>query len=297
MADAPRIFEMLWNCEFCGTQALLGKTNRFCPQCGAPQNADKRYFPPPGKEVAANTEYDGVDRTCPACQTPCGAKANNCRHCGSPLDGSAEVKRQADRGEAVQPVAAAAPAPKKSKKWWFIGGGALTAVLSMCLGTALMTKDSTVKVTGHLWTRSIDVETFGPVKKSAWCDATPSGAYDVSRHREKRSTNKIADGEDCKTRDVDRGDGTFERKETCTTRYREEPVYDDKCEFKLDEWKVARTERAEGPAVSPEPQWPAVRLGRAGTCVGCEREGKRWESYTVKLETKDGKPDACNFTV
>jgi hypothetical protein len=296
MPGPPQVFEMLWNCEFCGTIALLGKTNRFCPQCGAPQNADKRYFPPPGKEVAANTTYEGADRTCPACQTPCGAKANNCKHCGSPLDGSKEVRRQADTvdGKAAPPPHAAAAAPKKSgKKWFAIAGGAVAAVTSLCLVTMFWTKESTATVSGHAWTRTIDVETFGPVKKSAWCDQTPSGAYELSRHREQRSTKKIPDGQDCHTRNVDRGDGTFERREECTTRYREEPVYDDKCDFKVDEWKVARTERAQGQALSPEPQWPTVRLSRTGTCLGCEREASRKETYEVKLTRKESGDDAC----
>ena len=54
------IFEMLWDCGFCGTGQLLGKTNRYCPSCGAPQDETKRYFPPPGKEVAANTAYQNA---------------------------------------------------------------------------------------------------------------------------------------------------------------------------------------------------------------------------------------------
>src|SRR5262249_25412891 len=59
------VFEMFWDCEFCDTKALLGKTNRHCPSCGAPQDAKRRYFPPEGQEVAANTTYDGADLTCP----------------------------------------------------------------------------------------------------------------------------------------------------------------------------------------------------------------------------------------
>lgn len=299
MADAPQVFEMLWDCEFCQTAALLGKTNRYCPQCGAPQNADKRYFPPPGKEVAANTTYEGADKSCPACQTPNGAKANNCRHCGSPLDGSAAVRTQGDRldGKPAAQALAKAPPPRAGpKKWWLWAGGGTAAVLSLCLVSMFWTREATVSVKGHAWSRAIDVETFGPVAKSAWCDATPAGAYELSRHREQRSTAKIADGEDCKTRDVDRGDGTFERRQECTTRYREEPVYDDKCDFKVDEWKVARTLRAEGELLSPEPAWPAVRLGRTGTCKGCEREGARRESYALRLEKGEGGADECSVS-
>lgn len=29
------VYEMFWDCAFCGTTALLGVTNRHCPSCGA----------------------------------------------------------------------------------------------------------------------------------------------------------------------------------------------------------------------------------------------------------------------
>ena len=39
------VFEMLWDCASCDTKNLLGKTNRFCPVCGAPQDPKRRRFP------------------------------------------------------------------------------------------------------------------------------------------------------------------------------------------------------------------------------------------------------------
>ena len=30
-----RVYEMLWDCAFCGTQKLLGLQHRHCPSCGA----------------------------------------------------------------------------------------------------------------------------------------------------------------------------------------------------------------------------------------------------------------------
>ena len=106
------IFEMLWDCGFCDTKQLLGKTNRYCPSCGAPQDETKRYFPPPGKEkeVVANTTFDGVDVKCPACGTPNGAKANNCKHCGSPLNEAAAVKQLAERDN--RPVLSGVEGPR-----------------------------------------------------------------------------------------------------------------------------------------------------------------------------------------
>jgi hypothetical protein len=132
------------------------------------------------------------------------------------------------------------------------------------------------------------------VQDEAWCDSKPADAYDVSRRREQRSTRKVPDGEECHTRDVDRGDGTFERRQECRTKYREEPVYDDRCYFTVDRWKTVRTEKAQGSGTQPAPQWPQVRLGRTGQSLGAEREGARRETYTLSLSGSDGKTYSCS---
>src|SRR5688572_11159855 len=94
---------MLWECGACGTRGLLGKTNRQCPNCGAPQDPAKRYFPPPGQEKeAVNHTFDGVDKACPSCHTPNGARANNCRNCGTPLEGAAGVSLVIPGAQGVQ---------------------------------------------------------------------------------------------------------------------------------------------------------------------------------------------------
>lgn len=285
------VFEMFWDCAYCDAKALLGKSNKFCPQCGAQQDANRRYFPPPGQEVAANHEYDGADKSCPACQTPNGAKANNCRSCGSPLDGAVEVNRVADRSSAA-PRPGAAAANKKSK-WPWVVGGVILALLAFCLVSMFWTKDVGVTVTSHSWERTIDIERMTAVSESAWCDSMPSGAYGVSRSREQRSTKSIPDGETCTTRDVDRGDGTFERKQECRTKYREEPIYDDRCRFTIDRWKVSRTAKAAGQGLEPAPNWPPVNLSRTGNSLGSEREGSRNEKYTLSLMGDDKKPYTC----
>jgi Zn-finger nucleic acid-binding protein len=287
------VYEMWWDCAFCETKALLGKSNRFCPNCGAQQDASKRYFPPPGQETAANHEYDGADRECPACKTPNGAKANNCRSCGSPMDGSQEVGRVADQASSAPKVGQAKAATGK-KKWPYVVGGVFLLLLAFCLVSALWTKDVGVTVTGHSWTREIDVEVMRAVSESAWCDSMPGDGYAVSRSREQRSTKSVPDGQTCTTRNVDRGDGTFERKEECRTKYREEPVYDMRCSYTVDRWKVQRTEKAQGAGTSPAPAWPPVRLSRAGSSLGSEREGSRRETYSLSLRGDDKKSYSCD---
>jgi hypothetical protein len=286
------VFEMFWDCGYCDAKALLGKSNRFCPNCGAQQDASRRYFPPPGKEVAANHEYDGADKTCPACQTPNGAKAHNCRSCGSPLDGAAEVNRVADRSSAAPKVANVAAS---KPKWPWIVGGIILALIAFCLVAMFWTKDVGVTVTAHSWERSINIERMTAVSESAWCDSMPSGAYGVSRSREQRSTRQIPDGQTCSTRDVDRGDGTFERKQECRTKYREEPIYDDRCRFTIDRWQVNRAAKSSGQGLEPAPAWPPVNLTRKGSSLGSEREGSRNEKYSLSLSDKEKKTYTCDL--
>jgi hypothetical protein len=64
----------------------------------------------------------------------------------------------------------------------------------------------------------------------------------------------------------------------------------------VTKWKTARTEKATGSSVDEAPRWPDVRLGRTGSCVGCEREGARTETYTVLfVDTKSKDDDHCDF--
>lgn len=285
------VYEMWWDCAYCDTKALLGKSNRFCPNCGGQQDANRRYFPPAGKETAANHAYDGADKSCAACQTPNGAKAHNCRNCGSPLDGSAEVARVADRSTAAPKPGQAAVKPK-SKLPYIIGGIVVVLVL-FCLVAAFWTKDVGCTIESHSWERTIAIEQLRAESDSSWCDSTPSGAYSVSRRREQRSTRQIPDGQTCSTRNVDRGDGTFERREECKTKYRSEPVYDDKCYYTIDRWGVVRTAKSTGQGTSPAPSWPKFTLARQGNSLGCEREGAHGETYTLHLRGDDKKTYTC----
>jgi hypothetical protein len=286
------VFEMLWDCAFCDTKALLGKTNRYCPSCGAPQDPKKRYFPEDGQEVAANTTYDGADLTCPACQTPNGAKANNCRHCGSPLNEAAKVALVKAQG-VPQAAPAAAPAKQSASKLPYLIGAVAVALIGFCAVTMLWKKDVTATVSNHSWERSIDIEMKSATTDSSWCDSVPSGAYAVSRRQEQRSTKKIADGQECHNEKHDRGDGTFEKREVCKQRFRDEPVYDDKCYFTIDRWARERVVKANG-GLTDEPEWPRFTLTRECNVVGCEREGPHHETYTVKLTSSEKKSYDCD---
>ena len=289
------VYELLWDCEHCGEKELLGRTHRYCPNCAAPQNPAKRYFPPEGKESVASAVYDGADRTCPARQTAASARAHHCPHCGSPLDGAKPVTRL-DAPAPAPPIPAPPAAPgvpyepaRRKRSWFPIIVGAL--LLSCCLvaglvnhldlgaggdGVAPAQASDAVEVTGHAWVREIDVERRGTETRSAWCDEAPAGATEQSRRDEARSSKRVPDGETCADRKVDRGDGTFEKREDCTPRFRDEPVLAPRCTFAVPAWVKARTETRRG--VDLQPAWPAAKL-----VDETEREGTRRETFELLL--------------
>lgn len=298
-AREEKVYEMLWDCPFCGQKKNLGLTHRHCPSCGAKQDASRRYFPPDDEKVAVQDhEYVGVDKHCTYCGAYSSRAAKHCGGCGAPL-------AEADNAKLIQ---APPPAPAVGQPAQPAKKSALPKVLAIgCVGVVVVgiglvllmvfwKRNATLRVAGHQWQREIVIERFGPVKESAWCDQLPAGVHAVSRHREQRSTKKVQDGQTCHTEKVDRGNGTYVEKKICKPKYKKTPVYDDKCDYMVNRWSSARTLKAAGDGVSPAPHWPEVSLARTGQCVGCEREGKRSEKYIVRFAMPGKKGTAeCTF--
>lgn len=316
---SEKVYEMLWDCRYCGATKLLGKTHRHCPSCGAPQENAPRYFPPEDEKVAVEDHvFVGADVVCPACSSTASRAAKHCGGCGSPIEGGKEVARRQDQVQAEgaafanesikdaerdlaaqRAPAAPAPPPKKSMLGVLLGGAGCLVVIGLVvllLVFFVWKKDAGFQVAGHTWERSIKVERFQSVEESDWCDKMPTGAKELRRVKADRSTKKVQDGEDCKVRKVDQGDGTYKEKKECKPRYKEEAVQDDKCTYSVDRWKVVRTEKARGEGLAGAPAWPDAKLARTGQCVGCEREGEREERYTVVLtDEKSGERQECNL--
>ncbi len=163
------------------------------------------------------------------------------------------------------------------------------------------THEATATVAGKSWQRQIQIEKFGPVSDSAWCDSVPGDAYAISQSREQRSTRRIEDGQVCRDERIDKGDGTFVKRRECTPRYREEPVYDNRCRYQVNRWRGYRTIQA-GPQTAAAPMWPALGdMGSAGNnfggvvthAMGAERAGQRSEKYVLQLQA-GGKSYSCN---
>ncbi len=300
MAEKEIYYEMLWDCTQCSTKGLLGDSHRHCPTCGAAQDPTKRYFPEPGAEVEAhNHQFVGADWNCAYCSSPNSAAAAHCTNCGAGQDGTKPVTLVVDTA-APAPEPVAAPTPKAPRSGWWRWALALFALAVVALGFMFTrTHEATATVSGKNWQREIQIEKFGPVSDSAWCDSLPADAYAVSQSREQRSTRRVEDGQVCHDERIDKGDGTFVKRRECTARYREEPVYDNRCRYQANRWRSYRTVKA-GPQTAAAPVWPA--LGNIGTgnslvgnTMGAERAGPRSESYVLSLQS-EGKTFTCNVS-
>jgi hypothetical protein len=288
------VYEMLWDCPACGSEKLLGKTHRYCPSCGSPQDPDRRYFPPEDEKVPVQDHvFYGVDRSCPACETPNSANSSNCGSCGSPLEEGAQVKKVQDGPKPEQPQAAGTEPAKKSRKGLF---GCLALVLVIIAGVLVVTQwtqTSTFTVQGHSWERTVQIEVFKSVSESGWCDSKPAAAKFVHSKSKERSTQQVPDGEICTNKNVDNGDGTFRKVKECKPKTKSVPVYDDWCTYTVDRWKNARVAKAAAKGLDPSPSWPQVKVDGCRH-LGCEREGKRSEKYQVILKDPDGGTHDCD---
>jgi hypothetical protein len=286
MADEREVsegfYEMLWDCDHCGQKGLLAKSQRHCPECGAPQNPDKRHYPPPDQQTRAEGhEYVGADRSCPACGAPMGARANNCTQCGSPLDGSRDVRSVDDRAPAPNPATKPVAVKKQRRVWLYI------LIVLAALGFAIWwmfirAHSASVTVTGHRWARTIAIEQLGPHSQSAWRDQVPIGASLPTCVQKQRSSRQVPDGEDCHTERHDKKDGTFEQVKKCVPKTRSEPIDDAWCTFTIVSWQRVSETRSSGTGMSPT--WPDVP-----PLTPTSRPGARDEKLTLDFGS-----DSCD---
>lgn len=301
-------YEMFWDCDYCDSRKLLGKTHRHCPNCGAAQDPARRYFPPESEKVLATDHaFVGVDWVCERCDSPNSNAATHCTNCGDARDGVEEDVERKDEvlagqqaGAYVKTPAVFEPPLPPAPSIWTPGRIAAVvfvaaAMVAMVVGALLWSAPTGVEVISHSWTREVRVEVYRSVRDGSWCDHKPSDAYGVSRSRKQRSTRQIPDGESCSTVNSDNGDGTFSTSQQCTTTYRSEPVYDDWCSYTVDRWRHDHTETAEGDGLTPQPHWPPVSTTDCRR-LGCTRVGGRRGTYRVSLTDNDGTSHLCDFS-
>ncbi|MEW6578503.1 MAG: zinc ribbon domain-containing protein [Chloroflexota bacterium] len=314
-------YQMLWDCKFCGTQKLLGVTHRHCPNCGAAQDPEQRYFPAEEDMVALEDHpYVGADKICPACQQPNSAASTYCTECGAdlatgvvaPTQGVREIgtgraetdtRRDVVKDKFDAEMAHVGVSRPPGRKVLGLSAGAwlaiaVVALLAICIGGAIYaltyrtSAEGTVSALG--WERTIAIESFQAVPGSAWEDDVPGDAYGISCKREQRGTRQVPDGSHEECRDTDQGDGSFRRECRTVQDYRDEPVYDNWCKFTVNRWAYAREVTASGTGDDP-PAWPTYTLALGTGTLGRERAGAQREQYTVVLRLEDGDEQTCRF--
>lgn len=312
-----RVYEMLWDCQFCGTEKLLGVTHRFCPNCGAPQNPDARYYPSDEDKVAVEDHaFVGADRTCPNCNELNSAASKFCEQCGAPMDaaeaastlqardqasgqgfassGSRDLEKEEFEAEMVRAGVTEDKAQEGGLSPLAVAAlvGAVVVAVGLIAFALFATEEATLVVIGHEWEREIRVEQYERFTESSWRDSRPSGdevrLIAGSCEERQRSTRRVDTGrEDCRTVQEDRGDGTFVERQECEPIYEDEPVYDDWCRFEGFRWEYERSVTTSGDLNDP-PTWGELNLRCADQRrEDCEREESRDDDYWVILRGSD----------
>ncbi len=308
--SGEKVYQMLWDCRFCGTTKLLGIDHRHCPNCGAAQDPEWRYFPSDADLKVVNDpkyQYTGADRTCPFCGQPNSAAALFCKDCGGDLSAAKEVALKSDLQTGMEGAAGVrddvvlqkfqneqAAIKARSQGGWRIAGLPVLAIAAvvLCLGVvaALIalsrsTYGASLAVTEMTWQRVISVEQLSAQPGTNWRSDVPPDAYSVTCHSEDRCHDE-SEQYVCGSVNVDRGDGSFTKQDKYCSRSRQVCVPDSRCNYTVDRWTFERDYTASGGPTDP-PAWPVVTLN-AGSVVGAERESSRKETLTVIFKDNGG---------
>jgi len=83
---SERIVEGLWNCKYCGADAI-GGLQKYCPNCGHPQDKDTKFYLGEKKRYLNEDEIKKVgtdpDWACDYCTTLNNAQFKYCKNCGA----------------------------------------------------------------------------------------------------------------------------------------------------------------------------------------------------------------------
>lgn len=255
------------HCAYCG--ARNPATAETCTQCGADLTAAEARAS--FGVLGAHRDKPAADVPCPSCGALNPATAHDCAQCG------ASMARPKPRPRVARRAAQARQGGCGWVAYAIIGGVILLAAILFFLSTR--TTDVVGRVTSVGWTRSIAIQGLRPVTHEDWRDDVPSdgvvGKCTSKAHHTQDDPAPNADKVCGTPYTVDTGSGFGEVVQDCVYQ-----VYQDWCEYTVDEWQVIDTITQEGQDYRP--QWPITQLA-AG-----QREGEREESYSCVFDA-DGK--------
>jgi ribosomal protein L40E len=251
------------HCAFCGARNVASAT--ICVNCGADLKEGKTREA--GKVLgnfATNSENKTI--TCPACGTDNPAAALNCSSCGVSLKHQEKPRQETT---------------VKKVNWLpiVIVAAIIMAICGLLIFAFSPKGSKNATVNSVTWSRSMNIEEIGPVEKSDWRDNIPSDAQIGSCESREHHTQDFPASnsvEECgEPYTVDRGNGVAEVVQDC-----EYHVYQDYCNYTVEDWKIVETMVAEGKDL--QPKWPDPIL-KSG-----QRIGSQSEEYTIIFRDEDG---------
>ena len=321
-----RHIEMTWRCSSC-QHKNLGRY-KTCQECQHPKDRSEKYEMPedPSKAVTVTDAAlkrmaeAGPNWRCAYCGSDQRRNDKSCAECGASAVEGRDVERPPPRWKQKQ-------APPKKRRWPLVlgligatgGGGYLYAN---------RTRDFQATVEKVHWEQRIIVSRYKIWDREGFRDELPREAFEIRSqgpkvhhydkvldgYRTEHYTERVADGEDCHDEPQtcsescsDNGNGFATCHTTCsgggrrcTTRYRDEdrtrqvPIYHDEpryaehSAYKIWDWGVDRTLKADGTRVD-DLRWP-VEEARVGQNLGEKEQERelRAADYDVTLRYDDG---------
>jgi hypothetical protein len=306
--NGDQVYQMLWDCRFCSTTKLLGVEHRHCPNCGAAQDPAWRYFPS-NEDLKVvkdpHYQYAGVDKICPFCGQPNSAAANFCKDCGGDLT---NAKAAATKGEVhtgldgaagvrddvvLQKFKAEQQAIRAQRKGGISRGrlvlGAVLGLIVLAVAAFFYlrgsTYGSTLSVTDQNWQRIISVERLEAQPGSDWRNQVPGGAYNLSCRSQDRCHNE-SEQYVCGSVNVDRGDGSFSKRDKYCSRDKQVCVPDQMCSYTINRWR-SQPDLVMAGGPNEQLVWPNFAPS-GSTGLGAVRESGRKEVLNVVFKDTNG---------
>jgi len=315
-----KLVEGLWDCPYCGANAISGKI-RVCPHCAKPRDKDTRFYIGEAKNYVTEEQAAQINKNpdwiCSYCNSLNSDSDTHCKSCGASREDSEknylenkkeqEEKEQALLNAAAQDTSQEKAAGRGSIFRRLLPIVAIAAILFFVI-SALMPKKAAVTVLSKDWERQVAVEELRAVQESGW--NYPADAYNLQTRQEIHHYDQVLDHYEKRERQVaeqvldgydtvvtgyeDLGNGYFEEKTEQVPRYRTEyhteyydepvylsiPVYASKYYYTVDKWVYERTETTSGR--DTEPYFADRTLLK-----GNERFGQTSELYTITARIKD----------
>jgi hypothetical protein len=253
------------HCGFCGTRNP--STAKTCSQCGG--DLSEGMARQAGREIDMSIKAP-TKVTCENCGAENDGTQANCADCGAPLPRPAETEPAPDPMSFSVPGAdpAAPTGEKKPRRWLLAAVAGALAIGCLAIYLIFLRPSQSLQgtVTDVYWQTSVPLQQIQAVQYDDETGNPPSDAYDVSCYTESE--------EFCEEKTIDRGDGSAEVVEECTT---EETQY---CDYTVDEWETIQTYTLDGYNLNPLYEQPSITSN--------QRLGDAEEEFTVTFSSEDG---------